>query len=146
MVRTRQLVSFEKRIVGSTAGATLCIASGTPAGMKRWVTFLEFDTPYAGAGGSYTSHGGVFYVASVTSAQAAALTTVIVKATGNRKLRVNVILTQNSVPKSKDFPVKIPRVPNVDSPLFSIAAGTKYLAVMLSKASRGWIKGQYFDE
>lgn len=146
MVRNRQLVTFEKTIKGSTAGATLCIASGTPAGMKRWVTFMEFDCPNGPASGSFTSRGGVFYVASVTSAQAAALTTAIVRATTARKLRVNVATTQGTAPKNRDHPVRIPRVPNVDGPLFSIAASSKYLAVMLSRASHGTIRGQYFDE
>jgi hypothetical protein len=100
--------------------------------MKRWVTFLTLNENAA------QKQAGV-YLASVGISNP---TRASVVATGNRKMLVFIRATQTS--GARKPPLAIPEIGNVESPLFSIAAG-KWLGAVASGTSV-MATVQYFDE
>jgi hypothetical protein len=122
--------------VASSQASTLTIGGVVPAGMKRWVTFVSIDTPYiAGA-----SQLGV-YLASVGVSVPVKASLI---ATANRKMLIYLRSTQANTDPFRRTPLQIPKVPNIETPLFSIAGG-KWLGVFATKTTAN-ITLQYFDE
>ena len=120
-------------VVSSNASATT-LGGQVPAGMKRWVTFLEIDTLAPGG----ASQAGV-YLASVGVSDPAQASLV---ATSNRKGLYFLRATQTS--GARNAPLRVPKVPNANSPLFSIAGGA-FLGVFATKTTALVTVG-YFDE
>ena len=112
------------------------IGGQVPAGMKRWVTFVSVDNGKTLATGA--SHLGVYF-ASVSTANAVigSLTT-----TTHRKHLLHLRSTQTT--GFRKPPITVPKVPNVDTPLFSIAE-SKYLGVFATRTT-AQVTVQYFDE
>lgn len=112
------------------------IGGKVPTGMKRWVTFVAVDTK---GGIALASNIGV-YLASVGVSNP---TKASIVATGNRKMLLMVRATTATKPMKKGA-LQVPKVPNVNNPLFSIAGG-KWLGV-IATVTTGAIMMQYFDE
>ena len=112
-----------------------------PAGMTRWFTFLMLDTMNV-AGASVT----LLYIASVSTKIPTRVSMVLA---ANRKMALNLRATGLST-KSGHCPEGMPpicipqRGPNVNIPLFSIAA-SKFIGCYCSGAS-AYVFVQYFDE
>ena len=122
--------------VASSQASTLTIGGVVPAGMKRWVTFVSIDTPIiAGA-----SQLGV-YLASVGVSVPIKASLI---ATANRKMLIYLRSTQANTDPFRRTPLQIPKIPNINTPLFSIAGG-KWLGVFATKTTAN-ITLQYFDE
>jgi len=132
-LRNIELKTVTKTLSQDIAG--LNIGGQVPAGMKRWVTFVSIDNVYGAAGASRL---GVYFA----SVNVAAPIQASLIATDKRKLLVFLRGTQSS--GFRKGPVKVPKVPNVDTPLFSIAA-EKWLGAYAS-ATTGIATVQYFDE
>lgn len=132
-LRNIELKTVTKTITSNTAGKN--IGGQVPAAMKRWVTFVSIDNVYSAAGASQL---GVYF-ASVPASDAVKSSLI---ATANRKLLVHLRGTQSL--GFRKGPVQVPKVPNIDTPLFSIAA-EKWLGVYASKTT-GIVTVQYFDE
>jgi len=132
--RNIELNTVSKIVTSDTAG--IVIGGQVPAGMKRWVTFLMFDT----AAVNRVSDVGLYF-ASVSTANP---TRASIVATSNRKLFVGLEGTQLSQ-SNKPRPVMVPSDgPNPDVPVFSIAGGN-YLGVYASKTTAN-VFVQYYDE
>jgi hypothetical protein len=131
-VRNRDLKTVSK-VVTSTASA-INLGGQVPAGMKRWVTFLELDTSLA----TGASQVGI-YLASVGVSNPTRASLI---ATGNRKGLFFLRATQTS--GARDTPLRVPKIPNPETPLFSIASG-KWLGVMAT-ATTALVKVGFFDE
>lgn len=112
------------------------VGGQVPSGMKRWVTFVAVDTK---GGIALASNLGV-YLASVGVSNP---TLASIVATGNRKMLLMVRATTATKPMKKGL-LQVPKVPNVNNPLFSIAGG-KWLGVVTTKTT-GTLTMQYFDE
>lgn len=132
-IRNIELKTVNKTITSNTAGKN--IGGQVAAGMKRWVTFVSIDNVYSAAGASQLR----MYFASVSVSNPTKASLI---ATGNRKLMLDLRGTQTS--GFRKGPVKVPKVQNIDTPLFSIAA-EKWLGVYASKTT-GIVTVQYFDE
>jgi hypothetical protein len=131
--RTRDIKTVYKVITKQTA---LNIGGMTPAGMKRWVTFLSVDALTNARVSSFK-----LYLASVGVSNP---TLASIVATGNRKYNIGTVGTQMS---RVDVwrPITVPPAgPEVGNPLFSIAA-SKWLGVYASLSTVGAFM-QYFDE
>lgn len=130
-VRNRELVTTA--MVVKDAAASYTVGGIVPAGMKRWVTFIQVDpiNPIPSAMG--------FYFASIPTAYP---TVASVVATANRKLLMHLrgIKVSAVYKGTKQIPPKA----NPDTPLFSIAGGS-YLGVAAT-LSTGNLFVQYFDE
>jgi len=131
-VRNRD-IKTESKVVSSNVSA-ITLGGETPAGMKRWVTFIELDTPAAGG----ASQVGV-YLASV---EGATPTKASLIATGNRKELLFLRATQTS--GARNPPLRVPKVPNIETPLFSIAGGA-HLGVFATMTTALVTVG-YYDE
>lgn len=95
-----------------------------PANMKRYVTFLRLDNVYGGKQKVYiASTTATTYASTPARASAAAAITVNIEADG-----------EECIP---------PGVPDVDHPLFSIAAG-KYIDALTDRGG-AYMFMQYFD-
>lgn len=122
------------RLLGSNA-SQVNMGGQVPAGMKRWVTFVSIDNVYSAAGAEQL---GVYFASvTVSNPVKSSITT-----TARRKLLLHLRGTQTS--GHRTGPVQVPKVPNVDTPLFSIAA-EKWLGVFATKAT-AQVVVQYFDE
>jgi len=109
-------------MIGSGA-ATLGIGA-VPTGMKRYVTFLRFDNVYAGLQRAY--------IASLSAASTCVAST----ASAAAKIAINLETDEEeSIP---------PGVPDVEHPLFSIAAG-KYVGAVTNRGD-AYLFMQYYDE
>lgn len=135
MVELRNIELKIKDKVVTSATSALNVGGQVPAGMKRWFTFVSLDTVVAAGGASQV---GV-YLASVSVSNPTKASLI---ATGNRKMLLYLRATQTS--GFRKAPVQMPREPNVNTPLFSIAGG-KWLGVWATKTT-GMLKTQYFDE
>ena len=133
MIRNTELKTAEKVITSATSGIN--IGGKVPAKMKRWVTFLKLDTIQVAGGASQV---GV-YLASVAVSNPTKASLI---ATGNRKDLV--YLRATGVIGYSKTPLNIPKVPGMETPLFSIAA-EKWLGVWATKTTAVLLM-QYFDE
>lgn len=132
-IRNIELKIKDKVVTSATSA--LNVGGQVPANMKRWFTFVSLDTVVAAGGASQI---GV-YLASVSVSNPTKASLI---ATGNRKLLL--YLRATGVAGLKKAPVQVPKVPNINTPLFSIAGG-KWLGVWATKTT-GTLKTQYFDE
>jgi hypothetical protein len=113
------------------------VGSMVPAGMKRYVTFVEIDKcPTL----SRPSAVAVYLASATVSNQSAAG----LRATGVRKLRTVIRATAQSGLKQGNTPITIPRAPSLDNPLFTIAASS-WLVIGTSLTSAAAVI-QYFEE
>lgn len=131
MVRNRELVTTAMVVKDATASYT--VGGLVPAGMKRWVTFIQADPVNL----IPTAMG--FYFASVPTAYPTVASCV---ATANRKLLLH--LRGSSASATFKGSKQIPPKANPDTPLFGIAGGS-YLGVSATKAT-GNLLVQYYDE
>jgi len=119
------------------------IGGQVPAAMKRWVTFVAIDTK---SGAVAVSNLGV-YLASVGVSNPSKASIV---ATGNRKLLLMLRATKATKATAKAIrgmikaPLQVPKVPNTNTPLFSIAGG-KWLGAVTTMTT-GTLTMQYYDE
>jgi len=120
--------------VVTSATSAINIGGQVPAGMKRWVSFIHVDTPLS----TGASQVGV-YLASVGVSNPTKASLI---ATGNRKGLFFLRATQLS--GARNPPLRVPKVPNPETPLFSIAAA-KWLGVWATKTTALVTVG-YFDE
>lgn len=133
-IRSMEIQTVSKIVQQSAASNT--IGGQVPANMKRWVTFMMFDSDKTVEASSI----GV-YLASVTTANP---TVASVIATANRKLVVmGSALNGGQSNSARPFMVP-PSGPDPDVPLFSIAGGS-YLGVYATLATAN-VFAQYFDE
>lgn len=130
-VRNREVVTTA--MVVSSSVASLTVGGLVPAGMKRWVTFIQAD-PIAAI-----PEAMGLYFASVPTAYP---TVASVVAAANRKLLLHLRGTQVSAVYKGNK--QIPPKANPDTPLFSIAGGN-YLGVTATLTT-GNIVVQYYDE
>ena len=133
-LRNMELKTVSK--VASSQASTLTIGGVVPANMKRWVTFVSIDT-MAKAGASQM---GVYFASVGVSVPIKAS----LVATANRKMLLYLRSTQANTDPLRRTPLQIPKVPNTETPLFSIAGG-KWLGVFATKTTAN-ITLQYFDE
>ncbi|MDP2217194.1 MAG: hypothetical protein Q8J68_07915 [Methanolobus sp.] len=118
----------------SSGVANVNIGGQVPSGMKRWVTFIQLDTlAITGA-----SNVGI-YLASVGISNPSIASTVLLT---NRKMLLMLRATQAS--GFRKTPLQVPRKPNINCPLFSIASG-KWLGAVATTTT-GMVTMQYFDE
>ena len=110
------------KLIGSTV-ADLGLGA-VPTGMKRYVTFLRLDNVYGGK--------QKVYLASATTATYTATPTL---ASAASKITANI-----EADKEECIP---PGVPDVDHPLFSIAAG-KYIGALTDRGG-AYLFMQYYD-
>ena len=132
-----ELKTIDKIVTSKVSGIT--IGGQVPSGMKRWVTFMMFDSIHQAGAKSVR-----LYLASV-GVSAPAKTSLI--ATGNRKMRLDLRATGlkgkgNFVPDGP--PLMIPDKPDSDKPIFSIASG-KWLGAYVSNTT-ALLFMQYYDE
>ena len=131
-LRNIELKNVNKIVTSGIAGIN--IGGQVQANMKRWVTFVSLDTlSPAGA-----SNIGI-YLASVSVSNPSIASIVLL---ANRKMKLMLRATQTS--GHRKTPLTIPRVPNIKSPLFSIAGG-KWLGAFATMTT-GQVVVQYFDE
>ena len=132
-VRNKELQSVFK--VASSDASALNIGGQVPAGMTRWVTFLQIDSAIVALASSNRVH---FTEVDASATQNSMITTT------NRKLMVAYKATSIS-DSSHKLPLMIPEDgPDPDAPLFSIAE-EKYLGVYCT-ATTAHIFCQFFDE
>jgi hypothetical protein len=111
------------KLIGSTV-ADLGLGA-VPTGMKRYVTFLRLDNVYGGQ--------QKVYIASVASSTYASTPTL---ASAASKITANIEADEEGcIP---------PGVPDVDHPLFSVAAG-KYIDALTDRGG-AYMFMQYYDE
>ena len=128
-------LNLTSKIVTSDS-SQIVVGSQVPAGMKRWYTFLQFDTATV----NRASDCGL-YLASVNVSNP---TRASIVAVANRKLFIPVEGTQLSR-SSRKRPIMVPEGgPNPSAPIFSIASGN-YLAAYASKTTAN-LTLQSFDE
>lgn len=132
-LRNIELKLVNKVITSATSRIT--VGGQVPAAMKRWVTFVVLDTKTIAGGASNLG----IYLASVGLSNPSKGSVV---ATSNRKMLLMLRATQGS--GLIKTPLQVPIVPNVNTPLFSIAGG-KWLGVFTTKTT-GVLTTQYFDE
>lgn len=132
-LRNIELKTIDKVVTSATS--RINVGGQVPSGLKRWFTFVGLDTVLAAGGASQV---GV-YLASVSVSNPTKASLI---ATGNRKMLL--YLRATGVAGLKMAPVQVPKVPNINTPLFSIAGG-KWLGVWATKTT-GFLKTQYFDE
>lgn len=133
-IRNREIKTKSKIISSDTAG--LNIGSQVPSGMKRWFTFLMFDTATASRASDIKLYFASVSVSNPTRAS--------IVATGNRKLVFALEGTMLSR-SNKQRPVMLPLSgPDPENPIFSIASG-KWLGVYASLTTAN-VTTQYFDE
>ena len=129
-IRSRD-VKTKARLL-STGGSQINFGGQVPAGMKRWVTFITLDENAA------NKAAGVYFASVGVSAP----TRASVVATTHRKMLVWIRTTQTT--GARKLPINIPHSPNINGPLFSIAA-SKWLSACASGTSVMCLV-QYFDE
>ncbi len=131
-LRNTELKLVNKIVTSGIAGIT--IGGQVPSNMKRWVTFVSLDTlSPAGA-----SNVGVYF-ASVGVSNPSIASIVLL---ANRKMKLMLRATQTS--GHRKTPLQVPRIPNVNNPIFSIAGG-KWLGVFATKTT-AQVLAQYYDE
>lgn len=130
-VRTKDLKTITKVLSSSTSYS---VGGQVPAGMKRFVTFVQLDAVVSGG----ASQVGI-YLASVGVSNP---TRASIIATGNRKILAYLRATQAS--GARRSPLCIPKIPDSDAPLFSIA-GEHWIGAIATKTT-GVLSMQYFDE
>jgi hypothetical protein len=111
------------KLIGSTV-ADLGLGA-VPTGMKRYVTFLRLDNEYAGKQKVYIATATVTTYASTP-----------LRASAASKITVNI-----EADKEGCIP---PGVPDVDHPLFTVAAG-KYIDALTDRGG-AYLFMQYYDE
>lgn len=133
-IRNIELKTVNK--VVTKQASTITIGGKVPTNMKRWVTFVAIDTMYkAGA-----SNMGVYFASvGVSVPVKTSITT-----TANRKLLLRLRSTQANTDPLRLTPLQVPKIPNINTPLFSIAGG-KWLGVFATKTTAN-LTVQYFDE
>jgi len=119
--------NHDVKTLSQTISSTAVTAGigAVPAGMKRYVTFLRIDNVYGGA--------QQVFIASLTTAASVCTASA---ATGAAKIRFNI-----SADEEESIP---PGVPDVDHPLFSIAAG--HFVGALTTRGQAHMFVQYYDE
>ncbi len=132
-LRNTELKTIDKVVTSATSA--LNVGGQVPSNMKRWFTFVSLDTVVAAGGASQV---GV-YLASVSVSNPTKASLI---ATGNRKMLL--YLRATGTVGLKKAPVQVPKIPNIQTPLFSIAGG-KWLGVWATKTT-AFLKTQYFDE
>lgn len=131
-LRNIELKNVNKIITSGIAGIN--IGGQVPTNMKRWVTFVSLDTlSPAGA-----SNVGI-YLASVSVSNPSIASIVLL---ANRKMKLMLRATQTS--GHRKTPLQVPRLPDINTPLFSIAGG-KWLGAFATKTT-AQVVVQYFDE
>jgi len=125
---------ISKVVTSLTAGINL--GGQVPAGKKRWITFIAAKSGAAGgkAASRFTLH---FASVSVSNPSLASIV-----ATGNRKFLFHYRGTQTT--GAARGLVQVPKIPNPECPLFSIAEG-KWLGVAASITTAVMTIG-YFEE
>lgn len=131
-IRNIELKLVNKVITSGVANVN--IGGQVPSGMKRWVTFIQLDTLALGG----ASNVGIYFASVGISNPSIAS----VVATGNRKMKLMLRATQ--VTGFRKTPFQVPKTPNVNNPLFSIAGG-KWLGAVATTTT-GMVTMQYFDE
>ncbi len=133
-IRNREIKTKSKIVSSDTAA--LNIAGQVPSGMKRWITFLMFDTAATSRASDIKLYFASVSVSNPTRAS--------IVATANRKLIMALEGTKLSR-SNKKRPVMVPESgPDPESPIFSIASG-KWLGVYASLTTAN-VTAQYFDE
>lgn len=133
-IRNRETKTKSKIVSSDTSAVN--IGGQTPSGMKRWVSFLMFDTATPRRASDIK-----LYLASVSVSNP---TRASIVATGNRKLMFALEGTMLSR-SNKQRPVMLPLSgADPDNPIFSIASG-KWLGVYASLTTAN-VTMQYFDE
>lgn len=130
--RVRDIKTVAKVLTSDTSKINL--GGQVPTGMKRWITFLSVDTMLHTGSSGFTIFLASVGVSNPTKAS--------IIATGNRKYLLRGRATQST--GQRKYPVRIPNVPNPDTPLFSIASG-KWLGAMATLTTVHVVM-QYFDE
>lgn len=133
-IRNVELKTVTK--VLSSQASTINVGGKVPTGMKRWVTFVAVEPKNYAAG---ASNLGV-YLASVGISNPSKASIV---ATGNRKALLMLRASTITSPARKGT-LQVPKVPNINTPLFSIASG-KWLGAFATKTT-AVLTMQYFDE
>lgn len=118
----------------SSNTAVVNLTGQVPAGMTRWFTMARLENT-TGAGSAVAVH-----LASVSQSDPGLASIVL---TSNRKMQINLRELDGSGLNSEGL-VQVPRVPNLDAPLFSIAA-EQWLGVAATLTT-GLLTLQYFDE
>jgi len=106
-----------------------------PAGMTRWFTMVRVEPISAGVATALGVHIASMPLSNPTLAS--------VVATTSRKMQINLRVLDDSG-FCKDGYVQVPRVPNLDAPLFSIAS-EMWLGVA-GTLSTAHVTLQYYDE
>ncbi len=135
-VRTKELKTITKVLSSSTSYS---VGGQVPAGMRRWITFVQIDTGVTAAGVAGGASQIGMYLASVGVSNP---TKASIIATGNRKVLLHLRSTQMT--GARRPPLRVPYTPNPDAPLFSIAGG-KWLGACATKTT-GMLTMQYYDE
>lgn len=131
-MRNKEIKLDPKVVTSLTAGITL--GGQVPAGMKRWVTFVQIDSINPDEATNVAVHLASVGVSNPSIAS--------IVATGNRKAYLPLRGGEmSSVNRDGLF---VPQVPNPNTPLFSIA-GSKWLGVAAS-VTTGFVTIGYFDE
>ncbi|MBU0846624.1 hypothetical protein KKH23_05490 [Patescibacteria group bacterium] len=139
MLRNIDLKTYQK-VVKKTA-ASFTVGGIVPAGMKRWVTFVQFSPFSSDSLLTRQSHCGL-YVASVVT-QYPTVASVLLAA--NRKAILYLRCTRKTgVIGGRKPPLRFPDAPTIKAPILSIAAG-KYLGLVATGTSVSAFV-QYFDE
>lgn len=133
-IRNVELKTVTK--VLSSQASTINVGGQVPSSMKRWVTFVSVEPKNYAAG---ASNLGV-YLASVGISNPSKASIV---ATGNRKALLMLRASTVTSPARKGT-LQVPKVPNINTPLFSIASG-KWLGAFATKTT-ALLTMQYFDE
>ena len=141
--RTKNLKSFFLTVGSKTSAlnaSNTCKLGIVPAGMTRWVTFLTVDNTAVAVASQVR-----LFIASVGVSRP---TRASIVATGNRKYFIDTrgsgVVNRQGLCHDVLPPVLVPRKPDVNAPLFSIAGG-KWIGMYVSNTIAG-IFIQYYDE
>jgi hypothetical protein len=121
------------------------VGGQVPAGMTRYFTYITFQNRGANNLTTKASSARLIIASRTTSGGTVDQASLIVltnAASQGRKLSIALRTTANSGPIRG--PVQIPKIPNNEAPLFSIAGG-KYCVAMCSNCS-GALFAEFFDE
>lgn len=137
-------IQTESQVLQTESSHVVIGVSAVPAGLTRYVTFVKVTQVQAGASGAATGKGSrVVFCSCAASGSASNIT----KASTFAKLSIGI--ASGAASQVPEKTVMIPRHPDVNNPLFSVAAG-KWLTATLGSVA-GTSSGvnifvQFYDE